>query len=608
MCVGCRAGQAARALGGKLDVPPRPATLAAVKAAPRFARSARWLAAGLAVVLAVAWFAPPRLERALRARLEAEAARRGLALHVQAIDVSVWPPLRMAGIRLERAGAWTLALESVEVTPRVGGSGRLGRAQVAAGPGVVRLPGDLVLEAVPTVWDVVTVAGHGYRAELQPSGALVFGWLPAESGDRIDVRAHQAPLGRIVSASRAGEPLLDAGTLEGTLSWRREAGASRFALEAAVRAARLPALPRSENASQVEPPGFGPPIDATLRIEGGWRPAQGALDVETWRVTTDTADMSGTLGVASLPADPLLALSVDVARLDFGRLLGALGLDQPAAVATPVGRMPEDGDLGSASLSARASARLSDPSTLVVSQRVDFTPPRRRLPALERLRGDFVHQVTAAAASRTIEVSSLSPDFVALADVPPLFVRTLLLGEDTAFFGHRGIDLEAVGAAILINVQRGSVSRGASTITQQLAKNLFLSRERELGRKLQELSLALLLEATLPKERILEIYLNVIEWGPDVYGLRPAARRYFASEPRDLSPAQMAFLVALIPGPLKYQRSIAAGIPSPAFRRLMDHLLAKLRSVDALSEGEYQAALGEEIVVSPEIASPRDPE
>ena len=104
-------------------------------------------------------------------------------------------------------------------------------------------------------------------------------------------------------------------------------------------------------------------------------------------------------------------------------------------------------------------------------------------------------------------------------------------------------------SALLKNWSRGGAARGASTITQQLAKNLFLSRDKHLGRKLQELSLALLLEATLDKQRILEIYLNVIEWGPDLYGLRPAARRYFGREPRELTPKQMAFLVALIPGP-----------------------------------------------------------
>src|SRR5262249_15597285 len=117
------------------------------------------------------------------------------------------------------------------------------------------------------------------------------------------------------------------------------------------------------------------------------------------------------------------------------------------------------------------------------------------------------------------------------------------------------------------------------------------------GRKLQELSLALLLESALGKSRILEIYLNIIEWGPDLYGLRPATRAYFNREPKDLTAAQIAFLVSLIPGPIKYQSSFAHGTPGPGLRQLVDNLLAKLRSVDVLTEEDYQQALDEEIVV-----------
>jgi monofunctional biosynthetic peptidoglycan transglycosylase len=173
----------------------------------------------------------------------------------------------------------------------------------------------------------------------------------------------------------------------------------------------------------------------------------------------------------------------------------------------------------------------------------------------------------------------------------------LLLAEDTTFFGHRGIDLSEIPPALITNWERGGVARGASTITQQLAKNLFLSRDKNVGRKLQELCLSLLLESTLPKERILEIYLNVIEWGPDLYGLRPAARRYFDKEPKELTPREIAFLVALIPGPVKYQRSFADGTLSPGFRPLVDELLAKVHSVGGLSDQEYDAARAEALAV-----------
>jgi membrane peptidoglycan carboxypeptidase len=220
-------------------------------------------------------------------------------------------------------------------------------------------------------------------------------------------------------------------------------------------------------------------------------------------------------------------------------------------------------------------------------------------PAISRLRGDFVFGSDGGPGShRPIDVSPSSPEFIALQDVPPLFVRTLLLAEDAGFYGHRGIDLRELPSALLVNWSRGEAARGASTITQQLAKNLFLSRDKEVGRKLQELAITFLLESALGKDRILEIYLNIIEWGPDLRGLRPAARHYFDCEPQALTPAQMAFLVAIIPGPIKYQSSFARGTPSPGLRVLIDNLLAKLRSVDAIGEEEYQRALSESIVVA----------
>ena len=131
----------------------------------------------------------------------------------------------------------------------------------------------------------------------------------------------------------------------------------------------------------------------------------------------------------------------------------------------------------------------------------------RMPPAISRLRGDFVFRPDdGSGPHRPIDVSPASPDFIALHDVPPLFVRTLLLAEDAGFYGHSGVDFRELPSALLTNLSRGAAARGASTITQQLAKNLFLSRDREVGRKLQELAITFLLESALSKDRILEIY------------------------------------------------------------------------------------------------------
>jgi membrane peptidoglycan carboxypeptidase len=293
-----------------------------------------------------------------------------------------------------------------------------------------------------------------------------------------------------------------------------------------------------------------------------------------------------------------MELGLELDQLDFAPLFDALGIERPFG----------SDALGSLHADVAASGPLDDLAQVAVTQQLDFVPPAKLPPTLVRLRGDFVHNATAPDGSNVrIDVSPGAPDFVARADVPALFVRTLLLAEDSAFFSHRGLDLGELPKALAANWAKGGAARGASTITQQLAKNLFLSREKSLKRKLQELALAFLLEAALGKDRILEIYLNVIEWGPHLYGLRPAARHYFGKEPNALTPKETAFLVVMIPGPVKYQRSFNEGALTTGLEPLVVNLLAKLRSVDVLSEDQYQAALAETLVFRRPDAAPSEP-
>jgi monofunctional biosynthetic peptidoglycan transglycosylase len=128
-------------------------------------------------------------------------------------------------------------------------------------------------------------------------------------------------------------------------------------------------------------------------------------------------------------------------------------------------------------------------------------------------------------------------------------VRAVLVAEDSAFWEHEGIDLEQIKQSIQINMERGAAVRGASTITQQLAKNLYLSPSRDPMRKLRELIIARRLEAALPKARILEIYLNVIEWGDGIWGADAAARTYFGVPASGLNRSQSALLAGAIINP-----------------------------------------------------------
>jgi monofunctional biosynthetic peptidoglycan transglycosylase len=133
--------------------------------------------------------------------------------------------------------------------------------------------------------------------------------------------------------------------------------------------------------------------------------------------------------------------------------------------------------------------------------------------------------------------------------------RAVVAAEDAKFLDHEGFDWEAIQKAMAKNEQRGKVVAGASTITQQLAKNLLLSGERSYLRKGQEAVVTVMIEGVMSKRRILEIYLNVAEWGEGVFGAEAAARHYFGTSAANLSPEQAARLAAMLPRPRFYDRN-----------------------------------------------------
>jgi monofunctional biosynthetic peptidoglycan transglycosylase len=132
--------------------------------------------------------------------------------------------------------------------------------------------------------------------------------------------------------------------------------------------------------------------------------------------------------------------------------------------------------------------------------------------------------------------------------------RAVVAAEDARFTDHDGFDWEGIQKAYEKNLKKGKIVAGGSTISQQLAKNLFLSTRRTPWRKLEEAVITLMLEKMMSKRRIYEIYLNVIEWGTDVFGAEAAARHYFGVSARQLSPYQAARLAAMIPNPRFYDK------------------------------------------------------
>lgn len=139
--------------------------------------------------------------------------------------------------------------------------------------------------------------------------------------------------------------------------------------------------------------------------------------------------------------------------------------------------------------------------------------------------------------------------WVSYAAVSEHLKKAILISEDAAFFSHKGIDVNELKAALKKDWETLSFSRGGSTITMQLAKNLYLSPSKNPLRKLREMVIAQQLERTLPKQRIFELYLNIVEWGRNVYGAEAAARYYFAKSAVDLDPLEAATLAAMLPNP-----------------------------------------------------------
>src|SRR5687768_16987180 len=135
--------------------------------------------------------------------------------------------------------------------------------------------------------------------------------------------------------------------------------------------------------------------------------------------------------------------------------------------------------------------------------------------------------------------------------------RAVVAAEDARFTEHEGFDWEAIEKALEKNRMKGRVVSGGSTISQQLAKNLYLSAERSPWRKGQEAIITVMIEHLLDKRRILEVYLNVIEWGDGVFGAEAAARHYFGAGAAQIGPAQAARLAAMVPNPRFYDRNRA---------------------------------------------------
>jgi monofunctional biosynthetic peptidoglycan transglycosylase len=175
--------------------------------------------------------------------------------------------------------------------------------------------------------------------------------------------------------------------------------------------------------------------------------------------------------------------------------------------------------------------------------------------------------------------------------VSPVAVSAIVLSEDWAFYQHNGFDFQQMWDSFTTNLEKGKFARGGSTITQQMVKNVYLTGEKTIWRKIQEAVLAIRVERHLSKRRILEIYLNVVEFGQGLYGIGPASRFYFQKSPSELTAREGAFLAMLLPSPKKYSVSFRKKELTPYARSIVRDLLGKLQVTGRLTSEEYEREL-----------------
>ncbi len=198
-------------------------------------------------------------------------------------------------------------------------------------------------------------------------------------------------------------------------------------------------------------------------------------------------------------------------------------------------------------------------------------PPRSAVSALARQNPGqtqlmLQRELEAGARGRKAKAAQY---WVPLSSVSRHLIQAVLSSEDQRFFGHAGVDWEAVRSSLEKDVERRRPVRGGSTITQQLAKNLYFGTDKTLVRKLRELVVANWMETDLTKARILALYLNVIEWGDGIYGVEAAARHWYGKPASALSPAEAAGLAAMIPNPRRINPSVGPARHERAVRRVL---------------------------------------
>ena len=274
-------------------------------------------------------------------------------------------------------------------------------------------------------------------------------------------------------------------------------------------------------------------------------------------------------------------------QFDLRGVLGPVPCDD-VVTSLPLGLRPELPDLrlaGHVTLRGRTWGRLENLKSL----RVDLDGAVEDFAVVAGgkdvggLAGAFIHEARIPdGVTRRFPVGEAGRRHARLDETPAALRNAIVASEDMGFWRHDGFDRRQIAASLERNLRNRRVERGGSTLTQQLAKNLYLRAEKTIARKLQEAYLTWRIERSLPKARILELYVNVVEWGPGVYGITEAARYYFDKTPRKLGLRECAFLAAILPNPTRLGSRDDEGRLAPLVRRRIDRIVRRMRTLGYL--------------------------
>jgi hypothetical protein len=217
----------------------------------------------------------------------------------------------------------------------------------------------------------------------------------------------------------------------------------------------------------------------------------------------------------------------------------------------------------------------------------------------KRLEEEFEHSVEVEQGEWvSFDVGPSNDEFVPFDQISPHLINSIMSTEDSAFYQHHGFIPSEFRTALVNNLKAGKFVQGASSITMQMVKNVLLYREKTLARKLQELFLTWHVENTLTKDRILEIYFNVIEYGPGLYGIGPAAYHFFGKKAKDLTPVESAFFSTILPAPKERYKQYCAGTLTKWTTGKIERILQIMLKRDRLTQTEYDAAIATPLLFS----------